>query len=256
MKGRIAFYIKKYSRWITILGYSLLASFFYYAQLQVKYAPITDARLIIKNPNALVQETALSHFIGIPQRIVGKRRRELNLATLEEQMLQHPYVKKAEIYYQNQTLNIEVCTRIPLVRLQKDTKAMYIDHDFVLLPLSEHFTANVPVIFLPPKVDLNREDTLFKTFLQYITPLLAFIQRYPFWRHTIAAVYWDRHWSATIYPTVGDYKVVFGKVERVEKKFAKWYGFMTTILPEVGWHYYRSIDLSYKDQIVAQKRSS
>ena len=69
------------------------------------------------------------------------------LNKVEQQFLDHPVVKSAELFTVPEgKLHIEIEERLPIVRIQADN-SFYLDEVGKVIPLSDRFTAKVPLFY-------------------------------------------------------------------------------------------------------------
>ena len=95
--------------------------------------------------------------------IIGQSTHRLNLQDMEDQLREHPFVKKAEVYRShNGDIRIYLLQKEPLVRLVYGRSAQpseqYLTRKGELLRLSENFTARVPTT-AATVLFLGREET-------------------------------------------------------------------------------------------------
>ena len=55
-------------------------------------------------------------------------------------------------------------------------------------------------------------------------------------------------------PKIGDQVIILGDGENINKKFKKLEIFYKKAMPKEGWNSYKSINLKYKNQVVATKK--
>ena len=70
-------------------------------------------------------------------------------------------------------------------------------------------------------------------------------------------LHYDEQDGFVLIPRVGGHQIVFGMAnsdEAVAKKFGKLTTFYEEVIPYEGWNTYQSINLRYKNQIVAKKK--
>jgi len=78
---------------------------------------------------------------------VGKKTGSFNLRKMEQELRLNIWIKKAELFFDNnEKLQVRITEREPLARLFTTTGAsFYVDGDNDLLPLSDKFSARLPV---------------------------------------------------------------------------------------------------------------
>src|SRR5438067_770128 len=76
----------------------------------------------------------------------GNRISTLNLAEMENTLKKNPWIKTAELFFDNnEVLHVNINERQPVARIfTKGNSSFYIDSGVKLLPLSIHSTARVP----------------------------------------------------------------------------------------------------------------
>ena len=100
--------------------------------------------------NLFVDETDILNAIrqvenGDP---VGKTVGSFNLQKMEMQLEKNIWVKAAELFFDNnEVLRVNVQEREPVARIFTSTgNTFYIDQELMMLPLSEKFSARLPVV--------------------------------------------------------------------------------------------------------------
>lgn len=82
--------------------------------------------------------------------------------------------------------------------------------------------------------------------------MIAFINDDSFWRAQVAQLDVTRAGEITIFPQVTGQEVQFGKAEDFERKFSKLMIFYKKILPQRGWTKYKTVNVKYDGQIIAE----
>lgn len=177
---------------------------------------------------------------------------DINLKNIEIQLEKDVWIKNAELYFDNNNiLKVSVEEREPVARVFcKDGNTFYIDSSCKVLPLSEKFSARVPVFSnYPNNVKfINEADSLLLVSVKVIsaalvkdTFLMAMIEQID--------ILPKQHFEMV--PKIGKQKILFGTVEDVNKKFKKLKLFYKNVIAQTGWSKYSVINLQYKDQVVA-----
>ena len=154
--------------------------------------------------------------------IVGQPLKTLKTQPIENIIKANSFVREAVVYKDLQgRVRADVALKHPVARvLCKQADARYIDEQGQLLPLSDHYTARVPI------VELNdwpqAKDHLCEcTHGQALLTLLCYINRHPFWSAQIAYLQADAQGKVVMYTQVSKQRVEFGFPHDIEKKFAK-----------------------------------
>jgi len=202
--------------------------------------------------------------IGNPE---GKMLQSINISVLEKIIDNNPFVLKAEVFSTiDGKLILEVKQRTPIVRIINEAgESFYIDEQGVLMPVSEKFSARVPVangkIFnkeTEQKIRQVNETTVADTsfhanMLEKIFATAQYIRHHEFWNAQIEQIYVNEEGEFELIPLVGNHTIVFGNASDISEKFDKLFLFYKEGLNKTGWNQYSKVDLRFKDQVVCTK---
>ncbi len=186
----------------------------------------------------------------------GRAIAELNLSQLETGLQQNKWIKKAELFFDNnEVLQVDILEREPVARVftKSGTVSFYIDSSLMRLPLSDKFSARVPVFTgFPAENDwLLKQDS---ALLNDIKNISTYILKDPFWMAQIEQVDITNAATFEMIPKVGNQIIVFGSAENYQQKFDNLLTFYKQVQTKVGWNKYSKINVQYKNQVVAVKR--
>lgn len=186
--------------------------------------------------------------------LIGEKMGEIALRDIEQNLLNNPFIKKAEVYKSNSgVLNVEVAIRKPIARLINNSgNYIYLDEEGHKFPDSRLHSARVPLI----RGDF--EETVADTFvcetLEAAMPVLKYIQHNKFWNAQVSEIAIMTSGEMRVYPQVGDMYIEFGFPNRIVEKFDNVLEFYQQVVPKVGWEKYKSLNVKYKGQVVAKKK--
>lgn len=192
----------------------------------------------------------------------------VDLRQLENQFDNMPSVKKSEVYYTlNGKLCVEIEQRIPIARVFTPTGGYYIDEEGYIMPLSDKYTARVPVvngnIFLDytsvKGLNVAKKTNLQKGNKQQEKLHEAFVlakkfRDVPLWNAQFKQVYFNKSGDIELIPAVGNHIIVIDGAEGMDESLTKLLILYKEGLSKTGWNNYSIINLKYKDQIVCIKR--
>lgn len=188
---------------------------------------------------------------------VGKTVSSFNLRTIEKELQKNTWVKSAELFFDNnEVLQVRVNEREPVSRVFTTTgRSFYIDRDNAMLPLSEKFSARLPVFtgFPSDNMVLSKADS---NLLRDINMISLEIQKDSFRMALIEQVDITPKRSFEMMPKIGNQVIVFGDASIPEEKFDKLELFYKQVMTKSGWGYYSIINLQYTGQVVARKRGA
>src|SRR6185369_5972269 len=127
----------------------------------------------------------------------------------------------------------------------------YIDDEIKRMPLSDKMSMEVPVFTNFPAGEFVSERD--KQLLKDIKTTAEFILNDPFWMSQVAEINITEQRNFEMTPTVGNHLVKLGNGEDIEKKFHRFYVLYKEILSKTGFNEYKTIDVEYAGQVVADK---
>jgi len=178
--------------------------------------------------------------------IIGKTYEDINIYLLEEFVDEHPNIAKAELYL---TINGKFCAdvkqRRPLARVFENEQSYYLDEEITVFPLSDKYSARVVQVYWSEVTDFRRE---------ILSDVLKLIDSDDFLKAQITAIEFNENDELTVYPRVGEHKIILGEAQDLLRKFEKLKIFYRQGLDKVGWDRYSHINLKFDNQVVCTKR--
>jgi cell division protein FtsQ len=179
----------------------------------------------------------------------------INLKLIEKELEKDVWVKNAELFFDNNNiLKVTVEEREPVARIFSNTgSTFYIDSNCKVLPLSEKFSARLPIFTgLNNNVEsLSHADSLL---LNDIKNIAVKINADTFLTAMIVQIDIVSKNSFEFIPNIGKQKILFGNGDDVDSKFTKLKLFYKNVVAQSGWNKYSTINLQYKNQVVASLR--
>lgn len=179
----------------------------------------------------------------------------IDLGRIEKALEKDLWVKNAELYFDNNNfLKVSVEEREPIARVFTVTgNTFYIDSICMILPLSDKFSARLPVFtgFTSDAKILAKNDS---SLLCSIKNMSLKILADTFLMAMIDQVDININRSFELIPKLGKQRIIFGDASDVNSKFDKLKIFYKDVITQSGWNRYSTINLQYKNQIVASIR--
>ncbi len=183
---------------------------------------------------------------------IGKKIGSINLHQLENELRKDTWVKEVQIYFDNnKKLVVSLEERMPVARIfTQQQNSFYIDSSLNLLPLSSKFSARLPVFtnFPGEQYGLSKADS---ALLKHIKKLAIAINADDYIMAMIDQVDINTAREFEMVPKIGNQVILFGDADDATQKFDKLKVFYRGVITKVGWSKYSSINLQYKDQVVA-----
>ena len=187
----------------------------------------------------------------------GKTIGSFNLKRLERELEKDVWIKGAELFFDNnEMLQVNVQEREPIARVFTVAgTTFYIDNELAMLPLSEKFSARLPVFtnFPSDKKVLSKADS---SLLMEVETISLAIQKDSFSMAMIEQVDITPQRNFEMMPKIGNQLIVFGDATDVEEKLNKLKLFYKEIMVKAGWNNYSVINVQYKNQVVAKRKGA
>ena len=191
---------------------------------------------------------------------LGQRLDSVDLAKVENVLEGKSAILKADAYTTpDGYLNVRLRQREPVIRFQKDNNGYYADEKGFMFPLQRNYTSMVPIIdgALPlnvergykgePKTDMEKQ------WLSEVIQLVNFMQDSRIWAENICQITVTEGGDMIMIPRQGKETFIFGSPVDYERKFEMMGRYYTSILPEKGAGYYKTVNVKYNGQIVCRK---
>jgi cell division protein FtsQ len=206
--------------------------------------------------NHFLEEKDVVDLMDMDQaNLKGARIDQLNFKEIEKKIMTDPHISNAELYSDLKgNITVKVSLRRPIARIvRNDGPDGYIAEDGTVMPVSEKFTSRVILLSGPFVRQLLRQRNMNESEEgKQLMEMIELINKDDFWKAQIAELDIDSKARITLYPQIGDEKIMFGKPDNLEVKFGKLMIFYKEILPRVGWDRYDRVNLEYEGQIVAE----
>ncbi len=188
---------------------------------------------------------------------IGKATGSFNLKKLEAELQKNVWVKSAQLFFDNnEVLKVMVQEREPIARVFATSgTTFYIDNELTILPLSDKFSARLPVFtgFPSDKKVLSKGDS---NLLGDVKTISLALQKDSFSMAMIEQVEITPQRMFEMIPKIGNQLIVFGDATDVKAKLEKLKLFYKEIMVKAGWNNYSVINVQYKNQVVAKRKGA
>lgn len=186
--------------------------------------------------------------------IRGRSVRRFDLQNIERRLERNNWVRNAELFIDNnQVLQVHIEEKEPVARIfTTDGNSYYISRNGEYLPLSQHYSARLPVFTNFPAGQLNRQrdDSLLVLDIEKVSDYLL---KNEFWLSQIAQIDITPARTMEMVPVIGNHIIEFGDGADCEKKFHRLMLFYQQVLSKAGMDAYERIKVQYAGQIVGVK---
>ena len=168
----------------------------------------------------------------------------LDLNKLEKSVNDNQMIERADVYVSvDGILKAEVKQKTPLGRYFDETGSFYIDYEGNKMPLSDNYTARVPL--------LSGEITAVKK--EKLSEVLRMIAADDFLKKNIIGVEVLPNGSLIMANRNYDFQIDFGRTINIDRKFKNYKAFFLKAVSDSTLEKYRRINLKFTKQVVCIK---
>ncbi|MDT0675727.1 cell division protein FtsQ/DivIB [Autumnicola musiva] len=224
---------------------ALVVFLFGFAEKRQKSRKISEVAVnFTDTENLYVTEEAVNKLLiqnKVASSGIGKETLDLN--RVEGLLNKHEMIENAEVYVTlDGKLEANVSQRKPIGRLVGNS-SFYLDRNGELMPLSEYYSARVPLLF-------GFDGATVKE----VYPLLKYIKNDEFLTQHITQISRVNTNRFDLQMRKMDFTVYFGNAENIELKFNNFKAFYKKALKDNKLDAYRKVNLQFGNQVVCTKK--
>jgi cell division protein FtsQ len=216
-----------------------------------------NIEIIGAHQHIFVNENDVKEILKSKSALMGKDISEIDLRGTEEELRKDPWVKKAELFFDNnQVLRVKIDEREPLARVfTLSGNSFYIDSSGMRLPLSDQQSARVPAFtsFTSDNTNLSAPDS---SLLVDVKKLAQFISEDSFWTAQVSQINITTQRTFEMVPVLGNQIIELGNADSLQPKFDRLYSFYKQVWAKTGFEKYEKIDVQYDGEVVATIRGA
>lgn len=229
-----------------VLMFTLVVFLFSFTSKRNEERKLTKSKVIFLNDSI----TFIKHEMVNKLLIENKRdassiqKDKLDLNKLERSINSNPMIEKSEVFVTiDGVLKAVVKQKTPIARVFNEDDSFYIDYQGNIMPLSDEFTARVPII----SGEINKENK------DNLNKLLRFVYKDDFLKKNIIGIQILPDGSLKMTNRNFDYEIEFGKIVNVERKFSNYKAFFQKAVSDSSLQKYKKINLRFIQQVVCSK---
>lgn len=189
--------------------------------------------------------------------LADKKIEAINWRKLEHTLAQNPYVDEAQVFVdQQQIAHVQLRQKRPIIRvINSNGVSYYISENNERMPLCNKFTPNVPIVLGQVETLHNpKRDSLIQ---QSIFHFFSVVNQDSFLKALVDQVVVLENGECDVIPRTGHHVIRFGKPNvSTKEKFERLKIFYKEGLSKTGWAAYKTINLKFDHQVVAEKRDT
>ena len=237
------------------LPYILSVSLFVYLIIVLTFVSAKLGEVKCKGVQVVVDDTGENAFIDeddvlqLIKRNYGELK-NVNVVDIDKDsmacvLVRNSVIKSAQIYYSlDGYFHVEITQRKPVLRVMSG-EGYYVDEDGKVMPLSGKYTSRVVVA----TGNISRNFAC-----NGLYPFVMGLKNDGFWDALIEQIVVANGNEVILIPKVGNFRIVVGELENVEKKMENLRLFLQEGIALKGWNVYKEINLKFENQIVCIKR--
>jgi cell division protein FtsQ len=172
------------------------------------------------------------------------KKEKVDLNTLETVLDNHEMIEKSEVFSTiDGSLNVHIKQKTPIVRYVSDNVKYYLDNKGDKMPLSENFSARVPIVV--GDIGVDGKDGYIDLFNKIVND--------DFLKKSITSIKILPKGNVVLTNREYDFKILFGKPIHVEEKLKNYKAFYKHAIKDTLVKNYKSINLIFTDQVVCKK---
>lgn len=227
---------------VIAIMFSLLA--FTNKRNNARYIEQIDVKLLSTNNHFITQQMVEKLIIQTFPRDSKIINSDLSLKKIEDQLNKNEMIASSQVFVDvDGTLHAQVTQKTAMARVMNANGAYYIDEHGNKMPLSNQFSAHVPVVWGVVKSN-NKE---------IFSNMLNTINNDTFLKTTITGIKINNDQSVVFTVRDYDYTVEFGHLKEIEKKFDNYKAFVHYSKSDTLIGYYKNINLRFTEQVVCTK---
>lgn len=167
----------------------------------------------------------------------------VNLYQMENNLRSNSLFRNAELYASpSGRLYLTIEQKDPLFMVVRRDSSFYVSTERAVISPSLQYAA--PVLMASGDISLSfATGSLFD--------LVQAINKDPFWTNFFAQIYVPDNGEIILVPRIGKTEIIIGSTPNWEEKLSNLRVFMDNAIPKYGWETFKTLNLEFKDQVVA-----
>jgi len=237
MKGNW-FYIKM----LAVLGFIVFLTVFATGRNARREVQDVAVSFVDESAPFVTRETVNKLLIVSGENSTNKAKENIALNEMEKRVNAHPIVKKADVYVtMSGQIGVTIEQRKPIARINGNP-SVYMDTSGETMPLSQNFSAHVPLVSGITKKDSTQ-----------IYDLASFIRNDSFLSKHIIGIKKEKSGAYVLSARKQTYTIMLGEVRALDERFSNYKAFYQKGLKDKTLGNYKTISLKYKGQVVCEK---
>lgn len=203
-----------------------------------------------------IHETDIKDMLNAfyPPSIEGNKLKDLEIEQLDSLIESSPFVKGSKTYTNVQgKVFIDIDQQFPVLRIiNSNNESFYITREGRKMPLSPRYTARVPVATGAIAEKPFPVDSFNDQKAEDLYAIAQYLDKHAFFKALTGQLFVDDKGDIVLITKAEErHDIIIGSAENLEEKFDNLLQFYTKVLSVKGWDTYHTINLKFRNQIVA-----
>lgn len=204
----------------------------------------TIVEFVDENSPFITEESVNKLLIENNSSVKNIQKDKVDLKELEQNLNNHNMIQKCEVFVTvDGVLKAVVKQKTPVARVFGKNGSFYVDYEGHKMPLSDNFTARVPII----------SGTINKKNSEDLTKVFRYIYEDDFLQKNIIGVEILPDGSLKMMNRNFNYVIDFGRTINVDKKFKNYKAFFQKAVQDSLINNYKTVNLKFTQQVVCTK---
>ena len=204
----------------------------------------TIVDFVDENSPFITEEAVNKLLIENNSSVKNIQKDKVDLKELEQNLNNHNMIQKCEVFVTvDGVLKAVVKQKTPVARVFDANGSFYVDYEGHKMPLSDNFTARVPIV----------SGTINKKNSEDLTKVFRYIYEDDFLQKNIIGVEVLPDGSLKMMNRNFNYVIDFGKTINVDKKFKNYKAFFQKAVQDSLINNYKTVNLKFTQQVVCTK---
>lgn len=229
-----------------ILMFSLVIFLFSFTEKRNMDRKLTKSIVVFVGENApfVDQQTVNKLLIENKENASSIGKDKLDLNKLERRLNSNEMIGKSDVFVSiDGVLKAVVIQKTPVARVFDKEGSFYVDYEGGIMPLSDNFTARVPLV----SGVINRKNS------EEYAQLFRVIYDDDFLKKNIIAIEVMHNGRLKMLNRNYNYEIDFGDIANMERKFRDYKAFFQKAVLDSSLYKYKKIDLRFTKQVVCTK---
>ena len=207
---------------------------------------LTESAVVFVGENGLFMTPEMVNKLLIENKRDAStiRKDEVNLNKIEKNLDSQELIEKSDVFVSiDGILKAVIKQKTPIARIYDGGNSFYIDYEGNKMPLSDNFTAHVPIV----SGAINKKNN------EDLAALFRVIYDDAFLKKNIIAIQIMPNGSLKLFNRNYNYFIDFGRTINVDEKFRNYKAFFQKAVLDSSLYKYNKIDLRFTEQVVCTK---